>query len=225
MLPHKVKISIICIIAIFSLLTKTNYAHSKIELSGGYVRYIPLNKNWTGESHSGYSGEGPDGFTDESNGVSTSISYSFHRKYGLRLEILYWRQRLVEFAGCWILPSHTLTIIPVFFTCRIESFFSSSNPVSRLNPYFDIGGGMYFQNLTSGINDIDSELSNGSGVVGGFHIGLGVKQKVISIIHLDIGGRIFFANKTPDWTYESSIPHKRINFDGALLRVNTGINF
>ena len=167
---------------------ETNYAHSKIELSGGYIRYFPLNPNWTGESKGGYTGRGASGFTFVANGFNVSVAYILHKRYRCGLEMFYWRQRLEELRGCCGLPNHNLSILPITLSCRITIL------ESKFNPYFDIGAGIYFQHLSS-VNSNERY----SGIVGGVHSGLGLAYYINSLLYLDLGGRIFFTEKTSEW--------------------------
>jgi hypothetical protein len=196
------------------LLGESLNAYPKIKWNVGYVRYIPLDKNWTGDSHGGVSGKGPEGNTEPSNGLYTSVLYAPHQNYGFMLEILYWRQKLEEYHGCIILPSHYLTITPLTLACRIEP------TLFRFNPYFDIGVGMYFQHLRT-INNSEEHR----GMTIGAHIGGGLRFRLSSILYFYLGSRVFFAHKKPTWIRESSLWHDQINFDGIILNSNLGVNF
>ena len=72
----------------------------RFELSAGYLRYIPIDRNWTGVLGGVYAGEGPAGLTQASNRFSVALEHRLSSTYGLVLEVSHWKQKLDLFQGC-----------------------------------------------------------------------------------------------------------------------------
>jgi len=213
-------LAIILGLCLFLLLV--NNVSSQVELSLGYIRYIPLQRNWTGSSNSGYSGKEDEGWTCSENGFYGYLMYIPNSKSKVQLmcEIAYWQQILREDILMWPdggpYVSHYLNIIPISFNTRVT-------PINFVfKPYFDVGGGLFFQNLTS-----ENEMESSKGMTLGLHFGSGFIYEINSFLKISSGGRIFFTDDNPSWISNSSLVHHRIDFDGLQINVNAiiGVKF
>jgi hypothetical protein len=203
------------------------YAHPTTKISGGYSRYVPFSEFSFNKSDGGISYLGYHCNTYSGNGIHMSFAYNIYRRFWPTLEAMYWLQKLDVFDRRAHIASYRLVNIPISFNFRIDHIFSKSIPPSGLNLYLNIGTGMIYQRFSPEVfypppDQYDYE--NLSGFIGEFHLGVGLERRIKGPIYLNLGARIFFAQKKPASVDESSSQNGNINIDGIILKITIGMS-